>query len=224
MRLDRTIENLRKRCRFPRNQTLSSDFFLSRANGNDVPVKLCRQTLGFTPSAFLKCWRRDTAEPKPANSAIRSTGCSVVSSKRCANVSRSVCSQRCTVVPVNWRKCRVKLRRLIVASRARLSTLWAAWRRSRTASNSPLKRESRRFTGTGCSMNCACPPWRCGATTRALVALTVTVLGLSAVNVSDALHSVLEGRSTLMYWAQTGIFGTYLGWLLVFHFRAGDYA
>jgi len=35
---------------------------------------------------------------------------------------------------------------------------------------------------------------------------------------------VLEGRSTLRYWAQTGIFGTYLGWLLVFHFRAGDYA
>ena len=62
------------------------------------------------------------------------------------------------------------------------------------------------------------------AVPAALVALTITVLGLSAVNVSDALHSVLEGRSTLMYWAQTGVFGTYLGWLLVFHFRAGDYA
>lgn len=58
----------------------------------------------------------------------------------------------------------------------------------------------------------------------ALVALTVTVLGLSAVNLSAALASVLEGRATTAYWVQTGIFGSYLLWLVVFHLRAGDYA
>ena len=39
----------------------------------------------------------------------------------------------------------------------------------------------------------------------AIIALGVTVLGLSAVNVSDALGSVLDGRSTLAYWPQTGL-------------------
>ena len=48
----------------------------------------------------------------------------------------------------------------------------------------------------------------------ALVALGVTVLGLSAVNVSDALASVLDGRSTAMYWAQTGLIAVYAAILL----------
>ena len=48
----------------------------------------------------------------------------------------------------------------------------------------------------------------------AIVALGVTVLGLSAVNVSDALGSVLDGRSTLAYWIQTGLIAAYLAVLL----------
>ena len=48
----------------------------------------------------------------------------------------------------------------------------------------------------------------------ALVALGVTVLGLSAVNASDALGSVLDGRSTLAYWMQTGLIAAYFALLL----------
>ncbi len=58
------------------------------------------------------------------------------------------------------------------------------------------------------------------AVPAALVALAVTVLGLCAVNLSEALQSVLAGRSTTMYWAQTGLIAVYLVWLIVFHFRA----
>ena len=46
------------------------------------------------------------------------------------------------------------------------------------------------------------------------MALGVTVLGLSAVNVSDALGSVLDGRSTLAYWMQTGLIAAYFALLL----------
>lgn len=56
------------------------------------------------------------------------------------------------------------------------------------------------------------------------MALTVTVLGLSAINLSEALASVLDGRATTAYRAPTGIFGSSLVWLVVFHLRAGDYA
>ena len=58
------------------------------------------------------------------------------------------------------------------------------------------------------------------AVPAALVALAVTVLGLSAVNLSDALQSVLAGRPTTMYWAQTGLIAGYLAWLVVFQLRA----
>lgn len=51
----------------------------------------------------------------------------------------------------------------------------------------------------------------------ALVALGVTVLGLSAVNVSAALGAVLDGRSTLPYWLQTGLIATYFVLLLVLY-------
>lgn len=51
----------------------------------------------------------------------------------------------------------------------------------------------------------------------ALVALGVTVLGLSAVNVSDALAAVLDGRSTAVYWAQTGLIALYASILLGLH-------
>lgn len=48
----------------------------------------------------------------------------------------------------------------------------------------------------------------------ALVAMGLTVVGLSAVNLSDALASVLNGRSTQAYWLQTALFAGY--WLLLF--------
>jgi hypothetical protein len=51
------------------------------------------------------------------------------------------------------------------------------------------------------------------AVPAALVALGVTVAGLAAVNLSDALAAVLEGRSTVAYWLQTGLIGGYLLWL-----------
>jgi cyclophilin family peptidyl-prolyl cis-trans isomerase len=52
------------------------------------------------------------------------------------------------------------------------------------------------------------------AVPAALVAFGVTVLGLSVVNVSDALGSVLDGRSTLAYWMQTGLIAAHFALLL----------
>lgn len=48
----------------------------------------------------------------------------------------------------------------------------------------------------------------------ALGALGVTVLGLSAVNASEALGSVLDGKFTLVYWLQTGLIAVYFALLL----------
>jgi len=50
--------------------------------------------------------------------------------------------------------------------------------------------------------------------------LTMTVLGLCAVNLSEALAQVLDGRSTWAYWAQTGVFAGYLVWLAFLHRRS----
>ena len=61
------------------------------------------------------------------------------------------------------------------------------------------------------------------AVLAALVALGVTVLGLSAVNRSDALASVLDGRSTLAYWMQTGLLAAYFALLLALY-AAGERA
>jgi len=47
-----------------------------------------------------------------------------------------------------------------------------------------------------------------------LVAMGCTVAGLAAVNLSDALASVLNGRSTQAYWWQTAMFAGY--WVLLF--------
>lgn len=58
----------------------------------------------------------------------------------------------------------------------------------------------------------------------ALLALAVTVLGLSAVNVSDALASVLSGRSTRAYWLQTGLIAGYLVWLVALYRRSQQQA
>jgi hypothetical protein len=61
------------------------------------------------------------------------------------------------------------------------------------------------------------------AVPAALVALGVTVLGLSAVNASDALGAVLDGRSTFAYWMQTGLLAAYFV-LLLGLYTAGDRA
>jgi len=55
------------------------------------------------------------------------------------------------------------------------------------------------------------------AVPAAIVALGVTVLGLSAVNVSDALETVLDGRSTLAYWVQAGLIASYFVLLVVLY-------
>ncbi len=61
------------------------------------------------------------------------------------------------------------------------------------------------------------------AVPAAIVALGVTVLGLSAVNRSEALASVLDGRSTLAYWMQTGLLAAYFALLLALY-AAGERA
>lgn len=55
------------------------------------------------------------------------------------------------------------------------------------------------------------------AVPAAIVALGVTVLGLSAVNGSDALKAVLDGRTTIAYWLQTGLIALYFILLLVLY-------
>lgn len=51
----------------------------------------------------------------------------------------------------------------------------------------------------------------------ALIALGVTVLGLSAVNASAALAEALDGRSTGAYWLQTALIAAYFGWLFLLY-------
>lgn len=56
----------------------------------------------------------------------------------------------------------------------------------------------------------------------AIIVLALTVLGLSAVNVSDALASVLEhGQSTLPYWLQTGAIAGYVVVLIGLYLKDG---
>lgn len=55
------------------------------------------------------------------------------------------------------------------------------------------------------------------AVPAAIAALGVTVLGLCAVNASDALRMVLDGRSTLAYWMQTGCIAMYFVLLVALH-------
>lgn len=58
---------------------------------------------------------------------------------------------------------------------------------------------------------------------NAIIVLAITVAGLSAVNLSEALAQVLEqGRSTLPYWLQTGAIGVYLLILIVLYLRDGQ--
>jgi hypothetical protein len=62
------------------------------------------------------------------------------------------------------------------------------------------------------------------AVPAALAALGMTVAGLSAVNLSDALAAVLEGRSTFAYWLQTGVIAGYFVWLLALYVKSGGTA
>jgi hypothetical protein len=55
------------------------------------------------------------------------------------------------------------------------------------------------------------------AVPAAILAIGVTVLGLSAVNGSDALETVLDGRSTIAYWMQTGLIALYFVLLIVLY-------
>jgi hypothetical protein len=54
----------------------------------------------------------------------------------------------------------------------------------------------------------------------ALVAIWVTVLGLGAINLSPALSSILDGKSTFHYWLQTGLLAIYALMLTVFWLRS----
>jgi hypothetical protein len=57
---------------------------------------------------------------------------------------------------------------------------------------------------------------------NAIIVLAITVLGLSSVNSSNALASVLqEGQSTVPYWLQTGAIAIYLTILLILYIRDG---
>lgn len=58
---------------------------------------------------------------------------------------------------------------------------------------------------------------------NAIIVLALTVLGLSSVNVSNALNSVMqEGQSTLPYWLQTGAIAFYLFILLFLYIKDGN--
>jgi len=54
----------------------------------------------------------------------------------------------------------------------------------------------------------------------AILSMIATVLGLSLINLSGDLKSVLNGRATTMYWLQTGMIALILIWLAVFYMRA----
>lgn len=59
------------------------------------------------------------------------------------------------------------------------------------------------------------------AVAPALVAIWVTVLALSAVNLSNALEIVLAGRSTVIYWAEIGLLALYALCLTIFWLHSG---
>jgi hypothetical protein len=57
---------------------------------------------------------------------------------------------------------------------------------------------------------------------NAIIVLAITVFGLSSVNVSSALASILqEGQSTMPYWLQTGAIAFYLIVLIVLYIKDG---
>jgi len=59
------------------------------------------------------------------------------------------------------------------------------------------------------------------AVTAALVAIWLTVAGLCAVNLSEALQSVLGGKTTAVYWLETAALTVYAIALTFFWYRSG---
>lgn len=60
------------------------------------------------------------------------------------------------------------------------------------------------------------------AALNAIIVLALTVLGLSSVNLSGELASVLrEGQSTTPYWLQTGAIAFYLVTLIILYIKDG---
>lgn len=60
---------------------------------------------------------------------------------------------------------------------------------------------------------------------NAIIVLGITVVGLSSVNLSGDLSSVLkEGQSVLPYWLQTGFIAFYLAVLVVSYIKDGKNA
>lgn len=54
----------------------------------------------------------------------------------------------------------------------------------------------------------------------AILSLFTTVLGLSLINVSSSLRSVLNDGNTVAYWLQTGMIASIAVWLSVFYMRS----
>ena len=69
-----------------------------------------------------------------------------------------------------------------------------------------------KFVSAACARDAVAP---------ALVAIWVTVLGLSAVNLSNALEIVLAGRSTVIYWAEIALLALYALCLTIFWLQSG---
>lgn len=60
------------------------------------------------------------------------------------------------------------------------------------------------------------------AALSAIIVLALTILGLSSINLSEALASVLQsGKSTFAYWLQTGAIAGYLLLLVALYIRDG---
>lgn len=89
----------------------------------------------------------------------------MVSCSCCALAFRSAASHLEKVIPVASRKRRAKALRLIRANLTRSSSDSGGDKWSRAHSKIPGKRFSLGSEGTGYSMYCACPPWRCGGAT-----------------------------------------------------------
>lgn len=54
----------------------------------------------------------------------------------------------------------------------------------------------------------------------AIISLYTTVAGLSLINMSSALKSVLNGGTTTLYWLQTAMFACIAIWLTIFYIRS----
>jgi len=95
------------------------------------------------------------AVPIPVRSAIASTGSSVVSSNRCAAITRWPISQRAGEVPVCAWKRRQKVRSLIPARRARRRTEMASRRFCSAQSSAGASGEPVSVGAIASGTNCA---------------------------------------------------------------------